>query len=218
MGKIKITAIADLHGHFPVLKGGDLLIVAGDLTAKHTEKEHFDFWRWACYQNFKKVIVIGGNHDEYLEEHPEALQDAGETLCYLKDSGTTFEGLKIWGTPWSLWFDGINPRCKAFTGSESDLAKHFEKIPDDTDILISHGPFAACNDRSTRGKCLGSNAMRDAVERVKPPLFICGHIHEAYGYTLYKHAGPNTRCYNVAIMDELYRPVNTPVEIEVETK
>lgn len=61
-----ITAISDLHGHYPELPGGDLLIVAGDLTSRDTQEQHLQFLSWIGKQDYKKKIWIAGNHDNYL--------------------------------------------------------------------------------------------------------------------------------------------------------
>ncbi|HLT42767.1 MAG TPA: hypothetical protein VKZ95_08695 [Sphingobacteriaceae bacterium] len=57
---MKITCIADLHGFKPKLNGGDLLIVAGDLTARDRKKEYDQFFEWLDNQNYRKKIWIAG--------------------------------------------------------------------------------------------------------------------------------------------------------------
>src|ERR1700687_3179512 len=146
-----IDCIADLHGHYPELEGGDLLIIAGDLTATGAINEYLDFNKWLSRQQYERKIVIAGNHDKLCEKG--ILINTGKTVMmptipvldnktiYICDSGTEFEGLKIWGTPWTKTFLGMNPRCKAFTcDTEEELAEKYQMIPEDTDILISHGP------------------------------------------------------------------------------
>jgi Icc-related predicted phosphoesterase len=34
---------------------------------------------------------------------------------------------------------------------------------------------------SGAGQHLGSQALADAIERIRPPLAVCGHIHESWG-------------------------------------
>ncbi len=41
-----IDCIADLHGYYPNLDGGDLLIVAGDLTANDKSHQYIEFYKW----------------------------------------------------------------------------------------------------------------------------------------------------------------------------
>jgi Icc-related predicted phosphoesterase len=36
-------------------------------------------------------------------------------------------------------------------------------------------------DEATEGKSLGSTAVRAAIERLKPRLVVCGHIHGSAG-------------------------------------
>ena len=38
-----IDCISDLHGFYPKLEGSDLLIIAGDLTARDTKDEYIVF-------------------------------------------------------------------------------------------------------------------------------------------------------------------------------
>ncbi len=212
---MKITATADGHGEFPTLEGGDLLIVAGDLTARDYPHERMMFLHWLAEQDYRKKIWIAGNHDNSLVgmTFSKLNENSAEYLC---DSGTEFEGLKIWGCPQSLWFDEINPRCEAFTGSESDLKKYYDNIPDDIDILISHTPPHGILDKNKWDHHCGSKSLLETLRRVKPKYLICGHIHEAYGrYELLHADGSMTICLNVSHMDGDYEPVNEPVYLEI---
>jgi len=206
-----VDMISDLHGHYPKLEGGDLLIVAGDLTAMDMEIEYKSFFIWLEQQNYKKKIYISGNHDNYLVK--QQLTGLESNIEYLCDSGTEFEGLKIWGIPWSLWFHGVNPKCKAFMGSENDLKKKFALIPDDIDILITHSPPHGILDLCQSGN-VGSKSLRRIMGRVKPKLWVCGHIHEGYGeFKDTSLSGTDYHIVNASIMNEHYEPVNKPVRV-----
>jgi len=174
---ITIDCCGDLHGFQPSLPGGDLLIVCGDLMARDTHLEYQKFFSWLRDQKYKRKIFIGGNHDNRLTDFyctPEELMD----FEYLCDSGTEYEGLKIWGVPYSLLFDGINPKCAAFTGSEEFLKSKYDLIPNDIDILISHSPAYGILDENVEGEHCGSKSLLAAIQRINPTLVIHGHIHE----------------------------------------
>lgn len=210
---MKICCVSDLHGYFPDVGSGDLLIICGDLTARDTLDQHSDFLNWICKQNYKEKIVVAGNHDNFLAQNPNFYSKS--PIKYLCDSGSEFEGLKIWGCPHSLWFPEVNAHCTAFMSTEPQLKKKYDLIPDDIDILISHTPPWGVLDKSIWSNNCGSLTLLNAVERVKPKYLICGHIHEAYGSLMYKHAGPDSWCINASHVNERYKPVNKPVRIEL---
>jgi Icc-related predicted phosphoesterase len=204
-----ITCISDLHGFYPILEGGDLLIVAGDLTARDEPKQYLQFNDWLKEQDYKKKIVIGGNHDNCLQSgiivfvNPLLAQSMipiyGPDVTYLCDSGTEFEyeeqedtkwgpkmtstKLKIWGSPWTKTFEVMNPKCKAFTvDTEEELASKFSLIPDDVDILVTHSPPIGVLDRTIDNRFVGSislSAQLGFLNNLKIHVF--GHIHESHG-------------------------------------
>jgi len=119
--------------------------------------------------------------------------------------------LKIWGSPWTLTFPGINPKCTAFTGDEELLAEKFELIPDDVDILITHGPCLGVLDKTTRGEHVGSRYLNAWFRYCGRPKFhIFGHIHEAYGRVNHFNCMESINCSHV---NEHYEPVNKPIRI-----
>lgn len=213
-----IDCISDLHGYYPKLEGGDLLIVAGDLTARDFESEHALFDYWINEQNYKKKIVIAGNHDNVLAEKRLKFQ-----FCdYLCDSGTEFEGLKIWGSPWTKTFAGMNPKCKAFTcNTEEELTSKFSLIPEDVDILITHSPPFGILDGIPNmydGTYfhVGSRSLDDKIfsSLKNLQLHVFGHIHE--------HGGKKEKNYsvrdkyfsvNASHVNERYKPINAPIRV-----
>lgn len=214
-----IDCIADLHGYFPKLDGGDLLIVAGDLTATHTLKELDKFNGWIFQQDYRKKIVIGGNHDIFFERGVFDINDPKDNTViidpscdYLCNSGTEFEGLKIWGTPHSLIFEGVNPRCKAFMKTEKELDVIYSNIPNDIDVLISHTPPHGILDKNIFGEWCGSESLRNAMFRTKPKYLICGHIHECGGKEVDL---TTTYVINCSYVNECYKPTNKPFRIVI---
>lgn len=212
---MRITCLSDLHGEYPTLKGGDLLLIAGDLTGGHTRQEFECFCMWVRCQNFSQKIVVAGNHDGFLQENPTFFQEQGVDIDYLCDAGTKFEGLNVWGSPWTKTFPGCNPHCKAFTvETDEELAEKWGLIPSDTDILLTHCPPFGLLDGIENGWDgtlfhAGSLSLRKALDRIQPPLHVFGHIHAHGGKKIiYKHIGPNTCCVNGAYMDETYDPIN----------
>lgn len=224
---MKITCISDLHGHYPKLDGGDLLIVAGDLTARASKDELLSFHVWVSGQNYKTTIIIAGNHDTTLqnEEYPfynrgwacDGVELPYNRVVYLCDSGTEFEGLKIWGSPWTKTFPGMNPHCKAFTvDTEEELAEKWAMIPDDVDILVTHSPPHGLMDEVadySTGKIInvGSTSLKEQYQRIRPKLHLFGHIHEGYG----QWKNGLTKFFNASHVNEHYKPVNKPINIEI---
>lgn len=211
-----IDCIADLHGHLPKLDGGDLLIVSGDLTASDKTIRYIQFSDWLLNQEYTRKIVIGGNHDNYIVSYGLPLDpEVEDGVDYLQDSGIEFQGLKVWGSPWTSRFDGINSACCAFTKAHDlELNEHWDLIPDDIDILITHGPPYGMLDQNSHGECCGSKTLRSALDRVKPMLHIFGHIHEKGGQQM-MYNGSRTWCVNCSIMNHNYKPVFKPVRIEL---
>lgn len=209
-----IDCISDLHGYFPEMPGGDLLIVAGDLTARDSPIEYGHFSAWIQRQRYKKKILIAGNHDNYLfNKSHESIKDVYSDIEaeYLCDSGTEFEGLKIWGSPWTSKFPGINPHCCAFTlDCESKLCEKWALIPDDIDILITHSPSFGNFDYTTRGESVGSLSLWLKSLIVRPKIHVFGHIHEAYGHVVHPNG---IHLINASYVNEKYEPVNKPIRI-----
>ena len=206
-----IDCIADLHGYFPKLEGGDLLIIAGDLTARDERDQYVEFFKWLYLQKYKRKILVAGNHDNWLHELYKIPNEPTD-LDYLCNSGTEFEGLSIWGTPHSLIFDGVNPRCTAFMGTEKDLKQKYDFIPEEIDILISHTPPFGILDRSIHGELCGSRSLRETMFRVKPRYLVCGHIHECGGKEIDL---TTTYVVNCSYVNENYDPVNKPIRLEI---
>jgi Icc-related predicted phosphoesterase len=89
-------------------------------------------------------------------------------------------------------------------------------IPDGLDVLVVHGPPFGALDRTTPrfgGVNAGSRSLRDWIERGRPGLVVCGHIHEGFGVDRIGSTG----VYNVSWLDERYEPApeRTPVVIEL---
>ncbi len=209
-----IDCISDLHGFYPTLEGGDLLIVAGDLTATHRIEELAKVVIWINSLPYRKKILVAGNHDTFLQKEPNWHTDLVKNFDYLCDSETEFEGLKIWGTPWTKTFEGMNPHCKAFTcDTEEELAVKFSLIPEDTDILISHSPPYGFRDKTVDGHRVGSKSLQFQVLNCKNlKLWVIGHIHEDYGIELPGHLYDCTMV-NASHVNEHYKPVNKPVRV-----
>jgi Icc-related predicted phosphoesterase len=218
-----IDCISDLHGAEPELKGGDILIIAGDLTGSDKMIQYQNFSIWLGSLNYEYIIIIGGNHDNYLEENPGYyFGDNGKYLCDTSAKFSRYElinyrndtivrkNLKIWGCPWSLYFPEVNPHCKAFMDKEKNLKIHYDLIPNDIDILVTHCPPFGILDETKYGVNVGSASLREKIEEIKPKLVVCGHIHESYG----EFKGADGIHYvNASIMDSDYEPVNKPIRV-----
>lgn len=232
-----VDCISDLHGEYPKLEGGDLLIIAGDITSNDSFKAWDIFFKWLNAQDYKKKIYIGGNHDKFLtcclaSSNPLVrLFCENEKIEYLCDSNTEFEGLKIWGSPWTSIFKEVNPLCKSFMIDKNKLKEKWKCIPDDIDILITHSPPFGMMDKDKKGKHLGSISLADRVLQLKNlKLHVFGHIHYGYGqcHRAYEMKGLITQIdmrddnnfkpighlsVNASHMNEDYEPINKPIRV-----
>ena len=153
------TLISDTHGlhHQLQLIGGDLLIHAGDVSKYGNEIEIINFLEWFKVQPYTYKIFIAGNHDWFFENATiESIQTIlPKNIIYLNDSGVEIEGFKIWGSPIQpTFFDWAFNRDRG-----EDINKHWQLIPANTDILITHGPPFGILDKTIRGENVGCEML-----------------------------------------------------------
>jgi len=159
------------------------------------------------------VVYIAGNHDNRIKDKSNPPMPSH--IEYLCNSGTEYEGLKIWGSPNSLLFENVNPLCKAFMKTEEELAKIYAEIPDDIDMLITHTPPYGILDKSVRGEHCGSKSLGRRIFDIKPKYHIFGHIHENGGEKNKLNYENKFDCLhiNCSHVNERYQPVNKPITI-----
>jgi len=165
---LKILAVADIHGaqyrlnlvlknierHSP-----DLVVVCGDIT---------QFGPWSVAKNFLnqipvETLAITGNIDT-----PEVTKGIDES----KSIGIELKRVVKKGIP----FVGTN----GFDYTQIDVINS-KKLLDGESVLVSHVPPYGTQDKIFMGKHGGSKELRGIVDKFKPRLVLCGHIHEDPG-------------------------------------
>jgi len=202
---IKIVAISDTHAQHRALEvpEGDILVHAGDLTKMGELDSVADFNEWLGSLPHPHKIVIAGNHDFCFEREREASEALLTNCTYLHDASATVMGARFWGSPWQPWF--YNWAFNLRRGEE--IRRKWDLIPENTDVLITHGPPYGHGDRTDGGELVGCRDLLEVVERIRPVLHVFGHIHEGYGVS----ASDQTTLVNASNCDSHYEPVNPPV-------
>jgi Icc-related predicted phosphoesterase len=225
MQLMRIVLLSDTHGHAVRTPDGDILIHAGDLTPSGTSSEIAAGVKWLASLPHRHKILIAGNHDRLFEKRPDEaasiLHSAGVT--YLQDACINIEGFLIYGSPWQPEF-----MHWAFNVPRGKLAKYWNLIPPDLDILVTHGPPYGILDQRVPGGMrklapwedeeqfagsdhVGCEELLAAVERIKPRIHVFGHIHRSYGTA----QNEQTTFYNACSCNEDYEPVNKPWVIDL---
>ena len=215
---MRIVCISDTHNCNEQISvpDGDVLIHAGDATIKGTDQEVFEFLRWFSSLPHGYKILIAGNHDWLFQTEVRFARNLimDSEITYLQDSSTNIQGLKIYGSPWQPrfydWAFNLN------RGPE--MAEKWAMIPEDTDILITHGPPHGILDEVEAkfgASHEGCEELRKRVESLahagQLKLHVFGHIHSGYGV----HGEFGVRFVNASTCDEDYQPTQPPIVIDL---
>jgi Icc-related predicted phosphoesterase len=224
---VKVLAISDLHGILPAIPEADLLLIAGDITpdvysypdiewtpARQVAWMFTNFKPWLEDIPVKNTVAIAGNHDYIFEFRKDEFLD-DMPVHYLENSSVTIDGVSIYGAPWTPKFGNW-----AFMKQEKYLLEQWDKIPLDTNVLITHGPPFGILDQSNffgdgMAKHAGSGSLRQKLSygsfgNLK--LHVFGHIHEGRGVTTLD----GVTFANVAQMDLSYNPIYGCMEFEID--
>lgn len=209
---MKIVCISDTHGkHEQVdLPEGDILIHAGDISDRGETWQVESFLHWFSAQPHTYKVFIAGNHDFLAERNSILFRELiPDNVIYLNDEGTEIEGIKIWGSPVSPWFyDWAFNRQRG-----EEIKRHWDLIPKETDILITHGPVYGIRDLTFDRQKVGCEELCKRIWEIHPSLHICGHIHEAYGVS----EANGITFVNASILDLEYQVAHSPVVIDWES-
>ncbi|KAI5300242.1 hypothetical protein KEM55_008604 [Ascosphaera atra] len=192
------------------LPKGDILIHAGDLTNQGTYGELQKTLDWIENADYQVKIVIADKpyyeavskgHQGPDRQEPDkckALMRSYPSIIYLEheahditiihDEDGSSSTLKVFGSP---WIPSCGPWAFSYTsdgsaegsrGEETPRPEQlWERIPNDTDILVTHGPPKGYCDTNTSGLS-GCPVLADTVaSRVRPMLHVFGHVHEGHG-------------------------------------
>jgi predicted phosphodiesterase len=227
---IRFCSISDTHARHASLdiEPCDLLLHSGDCLNSGSIKELPFFLYWLNEQSqAKEIVFIAGNHDYAFEgsrsrrSPPQYRGDSRESILrrvqeeldryprlnYLKDSFVELYDLKIYGSPWQPEFCNwaFNLPRKSW-----ELMNVWSKIPEDTDILLTHGPpkliLDWCRDNGFRAGC---ELLWKRILEVKPTIHQFGHIHESFGTD--QESLPGVTFINASCCTLKYRPIQGPV-------
>jgi Icc-related predicted phosphoesterase len=190
--KFKILAAGDFHGDSSVTKRlaetaekekVDLVILTGDLTGPIETDNLLKPFK----ERKQKVVFVPGNWES------SETADFLSRLYGVKNIGdhyVIYDDVGIFGIGSPDWQMALDEK-KAF----NKLEKEFKKIKElgiEKKIMVSH--LHAADTKAEFSGFTGSRALRKAIEKFQPDIFLSGHIHEAEG--IYEKIG-KTKVYNI---------------------
>lgn len=207
---MKLVIFSDTHCTHDelIVPDGDMLIFAGDMCSYGQSNEVEPFVKWMKAFKHKHKISICGNHDfSFYRDRgfgKRLFKDTG--IHYLQDSYVCIEGFKIYGSPWQPEFNNW-----AFNLPRGErLKEKWDKIPEDTDILITHCPPDGVLDCCPLPS--GCADLRDRVLEIKPNLHIFGHIHTQNGIRF----RDNITYVNASVVDDYNSKINEAIVLEIQ--
>lgn len=197
---MKILHLSDTHSCHHRLRDlpeADMVVHSGDFCMVGSEQEAIDFLNWFCDLPYRHKIFISGNHDECL--YGANIDGLDDNVHYLCNSGIEIDRLKFYGVPMFMG-DCVTDRQNL----------NYDKIPIDTDVLITHSPAYGILDFDDDIN-FGSEELLQAVTNVNPYVHLFGHIHKQHGITT---VGP-TIFSNGAIINDDFSMSNCSNIIEL---
>jgi Icc-related predicted phosphoesterase len=175
---VKLLAFSDLHRNRDQARRlaarareADVVVAAGDFASFHIGlRGVID----ALSEIAVPTVLVPGNN-----ETDTALWRAcggWKAAHVLHGEATEIDGVQFFGLgagvpktpfPWS------------FDLSEEEATAKLEHCPEGA-VMVVHSPPKGHVDEA-HGRHLGSEAILRAIERTKPPLALCGHIHDEWG-------------------------------------
>ena len=234
---MKIAVISDLHGNLPIypskywegIEECELLLICGDILPLSIQSNMIEsrvwlteeFKPWAASLPVEQVYFIAGNHDFWFERNDltaHQIFSSHDKVRYLKNEFDDYlstqdsKVYRIFGTPYCHIFGNW-----AFMRDEETLAKKFNQIPGNVDILISHdapyGTSDICFEGFSASKGhIGCPELRDAIIASKPKYNFHGHLHTSNHE---EELLGETKVYNTSILNEQYDLVYEPLIIRL---
>jgi Icc-related predicted phosphoesterase len=160
----------------------DMIIHSGDCSNPrdpyNNEPEVRDFIDWFKMIPVKYKIYVAGNHDTSIEKKfvtKKDFENAG--VIYLENESVEIEGIKFFGSPHTPQFGQW-----AFMKDRVKLERFWRMaIPEDTDVIITHGPPRGVLDKSYdknhNMESCGDKSLLNRILEVQPAYCLFGHIH-----------------------------------------
>lgn len=208
---MRLAFISDTHTlHDKIqIEPCDILFFCGDWSFRGYEHETRAFAKWLNKQPARHIVVTAGNHEVAFQNNlPMSrlwITEECPRAHLLIHEALELEGLKIFGSPITPTF--FNWAFMADRGPE--IARYWFQIPDDTQILLTHGPTMGILDAldlKRNGGKLEHVGCADLLQRVKQLdkliIHAAGHLHYEGGRTL-KEDG--VTFINAALCDDDYK-------------
>ena len=221
---MKIWIFSDTHGNHESLTVPhdiDLAIFCGDCSNYRDPAKNLPevtkFYDWYNALHIPKKIAIAGNHDTSIEKRLILPYIQYPDIIYLEHEEVAINGYRIFGSPWTPVFNNW-----AFNKKPNRLEFLWNQIPEDIDILITHGPpkyiaDLSYNHENQLERC-GDKSLLNRVLNINPRVHAFGHIHSGkriYNAGIYKGLfnNNNTTFINAACFDLKQNIVNNGFQI-----
>ncbi len=181
---MKIWHISDTHMNHDKLQipdGVDIVVHSGDATnyldPYRNEAEMRAFIDWFATLPIKYKIFVPGNHDTSIEKgliQQDLIESRKITL--LLDRRVVIEGISFWGSPWTPRYGNW-----AWMVDRGTINRKWDRIPEDVDVLITHGPpygvLDATYNHHNKVELVGCSALAKRVAKLNLKLMLFGHVH-----------------------------------------